>query len=225
MRSPAVLSLLLPSCLTYNKPLSTFIKLIMETWKDIPGYESLYQVSEHGRVRSLGRLESIANRWGGKTLRRKKVKILRLGSFDNEKRKYITVGLHKDKATTTHEVHRLVMLAFVGEMSAGHCVCHGDGDSRNNRLSNLRYGTYSENAADKRKHGTHVEGESVSWPSLTNSDVKEMRQLYSAGESANYLSVKYKTHANNIRRICRGERFAHAGGPITKRRSSENTVR
>lgn len=50
-------------------------------------------------------------------------------------------------------VHRLVMLAFVGECPQGHEVRHLDGDSSNAALANLAYGTRSENARDTVRHG------------------------------------------------------------------------
>lgn len=51
-------------------------------------------------------------------------------------------------------VHRLVMAAFVGPPPEGMQVCHNDGDPKNNRLGNLRYGTPSENMYDRGLHGT-----------------------------------------------------------------------
>lgn len=190
----------------------------METWKDIPGYEGLYQVSDLGKVKTLGRVEEILNRWGTITFRNKPAKEMKLGSEDKSDRPYSTVGLHKDKKVVTFEVHRLVALAFIGPMPAGACTCHKNGDSKDNRADNLRYGTYSENMADKKRHGTNVEGEDISWTSLTNVQVQSMRERYKRGESAFLLAKEYKTDHSNIRRICRGERFVNAGGPLTKRR-------
>lgn len=51
--------------------------------------------------------------------------------------------------------HRLVMEAFVGPKPAGHETRHLDGDKFNNAVSNLAYGTSSENELDKVRHGTH----------------------------------------------------------------------
>ncbi len=53
-------------------------------------------------------------------------------------------------------VHRLILLAFVGECPDGLQACHYDGDKSNCRLSNLRYDTPKGNAADKVRHGTNT---------------------------------------------------------------------
>ncbi len=194
----------------------------MESWRDIPGYEGLYQASDLGRVRSLGRTEEVANRWGGMTTRVKKPKVMKLGSVNNDDRRYVTVGLHKDGKVVTYEVHRLVTLTFIGPMPGGLCTCHNNGNSKDNRLINLRYDTQLGNIADKRAHGTHVEGEQISWTKLTNEVVRNMRARYASGESAETIAASCGTNASNVRRICRGERFVSAGGPLTQRRKHEN---
>jgi len=53
-------------------------------------------------------------------------------------------------------VHRLVLAAFVGPCPDGMEVRHIDGDSSNNVLENIAYGTHSENELDKIRHGTHI---------------------------------------------------------------------
>jgi hypothetical protein len=109
-----------------------------EEWRPIPGYERLYRVSSLGRVESTPR-----PRTRGGLLRQK------IG-----KRGYPAVSLCKDGHQTTHEVHRLVALAFLGPRKEGHEVRHLDGNPLNCRAVNLAYGTRSENAQDKRRHGT-----------------------------------------------------------------------
>lgn len=54
------------------------------------------------------------------------------------------------------QVHALVLLAFVGPRPAGmQQICHGNGDGTDNRLSNLRYGSASDNTLDMVRHGVH----------------------------------------------------------------------
>jgi len=55
-------------------------------------------------------------------------------------------------------VHRLILETFVGPCPPGMLACHGDGDTSNNRLDNLRWDTHSGNAADKTRHGTALAG-------------------------------------------------------------------
>lgn len=110
-----------------------------EKWRDVPGHEGLYEVSTEGRVRSTRRRGT-----SGKLLARKRAK--RGG--------YLTVSLLRNCEQTTRPVHSLVLEAFAGPRPTGAEIRHLDGDPSNARLSNLAYGTHSENVRDKRKHGT-----------------------------------------------------------------------
>jgi hypothetical protein len=111
----------------------------MEQWRTIPGYEGLYEVSDQGRVRSARRRGT-----SGKVLAHKQAK--RGG--------YLTVSLLRNCKQTTRPVHSLVLGAFVGLRPADAEIRHFDGDPTNACLSNLAYGTHSENVLDKREHGT-----------------------------------------------------------------------
>ena len=81
-----------------------------EIWKDISGYEGLYQVSNLGRVKSVGRC--ITKNYGG-NIRPflLKEKILR-PCFDGKKH-YVHVNLSKDGIVTAYNIHRLVAIAFI----------------------------------------------------------------------------------------------------------------
>lgn len=96
-----------------------------EIWKDVPGYEGHYQVSNLGSVRSL---------WFGKE------RVLRLLL---NRGGYYYVGLQKGGARKANKVHRLVMIAFVGESDLD--VNHKNGVKTDNRLENLEYCTRAEN--------------------------------------------------------------------------------
>ena len=146
-------------------------------WRDIPGYEGYYQVSNNGDVRSLDR--KIINRLGhelslkGRQLRPKK---------DYE---YFRVELNAHGKPKLFSIHRLVLLAFVGEMPEGMQCRHLDGDAGNNNLSNLAYGTASENQLDRVRHGTHPEsikthcprGHVLKSPNLTAGGVRKGKRI------------------------------------------------
>lgn len=110
----------------------------MENWKDIPGYEGRYQVSDLGNVRSVDRYVRLATN-NGATQRLAKGRLLRPGARPSG---HTTVALGKRNSVG---VHQLVLLAFVGPCPAGHEVLHDDHKPANNVLTNLRYGTRSEN--------------------------------------------------------------------------------
>lgn len=111
-----------------------------EHWRAVPGYEGLYQASDHGRVRSLPRPCT-----SGRILKAK------IRSRDG----HAEVALSKDGRVRVCSVHQLVMLAFVGARPEGLEIRHRNGHPADNRLSNLAYGTTSENHRDRVHHGVH----------------------------------------------------------------------
>lgn len=117
-----------------------------EVWADIPGYIGFYQASTWGNVRSLVRLLPSAVEAGV----RKHKQVLRPGADGNGR---LHVALSVNGRVKHHQVHRLVLYAFVGPCPEGMETLHGDGDHTNNRLDNLRWGTPTENADDQRRHG------------------------------------------------------------------------
>lgn len=116
----------------------------VEAWRAVPGYEGTYEVSDLGRVRSLDRIKRDGRRWHGRMMR-----------LIPHERGYLTVKLCRDNTCRMWFVHRLVLMAFVGEAPAGSEARHLDGDSSNAALANLAWGTHSENMLDQVRHGRH----------------------------------------------------------------------
>ena len=114
-----------------------------EMWRPIPGYEGHYEVSNHGRVRSIDYIDPRGVFWRGRIL---KQAVQKIGG-------YPYVGLRKDGKVHTKRVHALVALAFIGPRPERMEVCHGNGNPADNRLSNLRYDTRSANSIDRTRHG------------------------------------------------------------------------
>lgn len=109
-----------------------------ERWAPVPGYEGDYEVSTLGRVRSW-------KLYRGDRGPRILATTLRAG--------YPAVTLFRDGAANLQSVHAVVMLAFVGPRPEGHEIRHLDGDRTNACLTNLEYGTRSENRFDTVRHG------------------------------------------------------------------------
>ena len=121
-------------------------------WKDIPGYEGLYQVSDYGQVKSLERVV-----WNGKGNRVLKEKILKPCLSTNG---YHQVNLWKDGKMKTFFVHRLVALAFLdGDHSS--TVNHIDECKTNNHVSNLEYLTRVDNIRAWNKNNPERKAEIV----------------------------------------------------------------
>lgn len=122
----------------------------MTEWRDIPGYEGYYQVSDDGRVRSLTRTISHSRRGShhipGQAMRQHRGTNGRL-----------SVVLSRDNTKRTIHIHRLVAEAFLGDLHFdGSQVCHNDGDADNNHVLNLRWDTGSANQLDAVKHGANT---------------------------------------------------------------------
>ncbi len=126
-----------------------------EQWLPIVGWEGLYEVSDQGRIRSLDRevtIESTRTK-PFKAVRRGRVLVPLYGSGYS----YPRVQLCRDGVIERHRLHRLVTQAFLGDCPARMVVCHDNDDRTDNRLSNLRYGTHSDNMFDSVRNGIHNE--------------------------------------------------------------------
>lgn len=110
---------------------------IAEEWRDICGYEGLYQVSNLGRVKSLARSVSMAS--DSKSIRPyaygRKERILRPGNC----RGYRNVRLKKDGRGRTVYVHRLVAESFIDNPNGYLEINHKDRDPANNNADNLEW--------------------------------------------------------------------------------------
>ena len=151
-----------------------------EKWKAIPGYEGWYEVSDRGRVRALER----TTRHGRKRKRHVLKAVPQGGS-------YLRVDLSRDNRQRTRLVHQLVLEAFVGPAN-GMQVRHLNGKRQDNRLENLCWGTISENALDRSKHGRGTpSGQASPRAILTRDEVRAIRAWprYGRGLYAQYSHV------------------------------------
>ena len=106
-----------------------------EVWKDIPGYEGLYQVSNLGRVKSLERVTA-----------RERLLIAKERILQPAERKgYLLVAIGARGERKTYSVHRLVAQAFIPNTENKRTVNHKDGNKHNNAVSNLEWNTDAEN--------------------------------------------------------------------------------
>jgi hypothetical protein len=129
-----------------------------ETWKPVTGFEGIYEVSNHGKVRRVAYLIKPSNHTFG----------------------YKKVTLWKAQKPFQKYVHDLVSFEFIGPKPEGKYVGHGDDDPANNHLDNLSYLTPLKNVHDAidRRRWTHK------WAGrhkFSNRDVCAIRMLRGAG--------------------------------------------
>lgn len=113
----------------------------MEIWKDIKGYEGIYQVSDKGNIRSLSRIQEYKN---GRTLRRKGKMLAAQPNSSG----YLRVQLKNNGISKRYFVHRLVAMHFVENPceSKNNIVNHLDCNFLNNSADNLEWTTASGNS-------------------------------------------------------------------------------
>ena len=125
----------------------------IEIWKPVPGYEGKYEVSSQGRVKSIARFNSRGYRLGERMLSP-------IDAGDG----HLKVSLYSQAIPTRYYIHSLVLRAFIGEPKDGQVACHNNGVPGDNRIENLRWGTYSDNAQDSLKHGTNFQSRKTHCP-------------------------------------------------------------
>ena len=155
---------------------------MIEIWKDIEGYEGLYQVSNLGRVKSL---------WFGKE------KILKGGKDSSG---YIFVVLSKEGKIKYFQIHRLVASAFLDNSNNLPCINHINEDKTNNRVENLEWCTYQYN----NNYGTHNErmAKTKSIPILQFSKEDNFIRKW---ESATQVERELNFNEGNINKCCKGK--------------------
>lgn len=169
-----------------------------EAWKDIVGFEGLYQVSSLGRVKSLGR-----EHWNGKG---HWWSADRIKEQRNDVKGYKVVTLCKECNTTVAKVHRLVALAFIPNPDNLPVVNHKDENKQNPKLDNLEWCTNDYNI----NYGTAIAraSESKKKPIIQldlNGNI--IKYWDSAKVAANSLNIT----ACHITRAIKGKRKSHGG--------------
>ena len=167
-----------------------------EQWLSVLGYR-YYEVSDRGRVRSLPRVTGAR---AGKT-RKLKGRMLRPHS---DKRGYRRVVLMEDCSGKTWCTHELVARAFMPPRPAGMDIRHLDGDTTNDNVRNLMYGTRSENMMDAARYGQKL----GTPPRLTESDVRFIRHWRKRGHKLTEIADVFDIDFSTVSDICNGRSWS-----------------
>ncbi len=177
-----------------------------EIWKPIKSFEGYYDISNHGRVRSLDRLTKyklIFERkyFGG-------IKPLQIYSG------YYYIKLNKNGIYKNPKIHRLVAEMFIPNPQNKKMVNHLDGNKLNNHFSNLEWCTAKENV----NHSIHVLGNhhgrlgsQNGRAKITEAEVIEIRRL--SGVSKYYtcvlLSKMFGVNSRSVSNILLNKSWKH----------------
>lgn len=152
--------------------------MTIEIWKDVAGYEGLYEVSNLGKVRTHKNKVTYSELHGK---RHWKQRILKPKS---SKTREPRVALWKNKVSKDFLVHRLVAEAFIPNPDNKPTVNHIDGNPNNNHFENLEWATYKENNNHAFDNNLIKTGMSVI---LVNKKTKEVHMFRSMAKASEFL--------------------------------------
>ena len=160
---------------------------IQETWKDIPGYEGLYQASNLGRIRSF---------------KYNNVRVLKPGKT---REGYYRVILYLNSVKKNASVHRLVWTAFNGPIPEGLQINHLNENKSDNRLENLSLCTAKENInyGTRNKRAGEKQCKRIQMLDKNNNILKTFNSLK---EAAQFLNKNKTTANSNISSCLHGKR-------------------
>jgi hypothetical protein len=123
---------------------------------------------------------------------------------------YVQAKLRRNGKRSTLHVHKLILLAHVGPCPDGMVCRHLDGNPRNNRLSNLKWGTPLENAADTIRHGRTPRGSQIRAAKLREGEVAQIRwYVANRGYTPKMVATCWHISEAQASQICSGKAWKH----------------
>lgn len=144
-----------------------------EIWKSVVGYEGLYSISSHGRLRR----DSDSNNTPRDSIR--------IGNCHD---RYHRTSLNKNGLKSHKLIHRLVAEAFIGICPKGMQVNHKDANKLNNHKNNLEYVTPQGNSDHASSLGLHPKGSKVKQSKLKENDIPKILDLLFCGKSCQSIA-------------------------------------
>jgi len=173
-----------------------------EIFKDIAGYEGLYQVSNFGRVKSLKNIVKYKNN----KIYIYKERILNLEECKNG---YLRINLQKNKKRKHYLLHRLIAQTFIPNPKNKPTVNHINGIKSDNRIENLEWNTRSENT----KHAFRIGLMKPYWLGKFGKDIPLSKpvlqytlngELIKEWENAKFVERQIGIPSSSICRCCNG---------------------
>ncbi|MBI6042188.1 NUMOD4 domain-containing protein [Clostridium perfringens] len=168
----------------------------MEIWKDIEGYEGLYQVSNMGRVKSLN-----YNRTGKE----------RLMKLSLKSTGYLIVKLCKEGKEKKYLIHRLVAIAFLDNPQGLPEVNHKDEDKTNNNADNLEWcnGEYNSNYGTRNQRVAEKLSKPVMGINVINGYIVKFPSTREAERVTGFNSSSISKCCNGKQKTCRDYHFKY----------------
>ena len=168
---------------------------MIEIWKDVVGYEGIYQVSNLGNVKRI----KLARGSGLNT-------IMKAAPNRNG---YLRLSLCRDNRPVQLFIHRLVAAAFLGPCPDGYEVNHIDGKQGNPRVDNLEYVTSKGNSEHAVRLGLMPFGARRTNARLNDDVVREIRQLHKDGVIDKDIAERFNVNRRTINDVTSGRSWQH----------------
>lgn len=179
-----------------------------EIWKDIPGFEGEYEVSNCGRVKTKSR----PLRYVHAVTREEHVRISeeRLLLIYINGANYKFVQLYKNKKSKNYTIHSLVAMTFLEKKEGDECVNHIDGNKHNNRVDNLEWCTNAYNHEHATRTGLKPSGSRMANAVLNEKAVLAIRSMIEDGISHTKISKWFDVSRATISLIHEGKTWKRA---------------
>lgn len=166
-------------------------------WKQIRGYEGMYELSDKGCIRGVDR-DIEYRRWGEKGLK-KHYRGKELKMFPNHKG-YLIASLQKEGIRKNFCVHILVAKAFIGDRPKGKQVNHKNGIKTDNRVENLEWCTASENVQHAIDTGLRIPltGSQIKTSKLKEKEVFTIKEMIKNGERNGDIAKEFGVDKRTI---------------------------
>lgn len=179
---------------------------MIEEWRDVIGYESRYEVSSIGRVRSKSYLKHGRNRYGDISYFTMPKIIATPLNNDG----YSSMCLSMLGVRTTAVVHRLVAQAFIPNPDNLPQVNHIDSNRANNRVENLEWVTNQQNVQHSYDSGSNSnKGEKHPRKVLTDDIVRQIREMWRHGLSVINIGKSLGFNRSTVSKVVHGDNWSH----------------
>jgi hypothetical protein len=162
----------------------------MEVWRDVVGYEGIYEVSNLGRVRTHKDKTTLSVRHGVRKWQQRILKDKTPNGRD------VRVSLWKNKKVKDFLVHRLVAEAFISKVIGKDCINHMDGNPKNNHVENLEWCNHKENNNHAFDTGLMPSHEVI----LYDTDSKQTYTFRSKQKASEFLGMSHSYVSGILKR-------------------------